>query len=62
MANRAIKRYEVYNLDLDKAYVITLRQANKLFGKAEFNEMIQGYLPSVVVTPLRPEISAKYGK
>jgi len=53
-ARRARKRFEVYNVDTGRVFTYTIRDANKIFGAAEFKEMLGGYLPNWVVTELKP--------
>tara|TARA_R110000823_G_scaffold219245_2_gene348214 strand:+ start:509 stop:703 length:195 start_codon:yes stop_codon:yes gene_type:complete len=44
-----MKRWEITFIDNGNTVVWSTRKANKYFGKAEFNEMRQGYAPHIVV-------------
>jgi len=44
-----MKVYEITSVDTGRTVQITQREAYKLFGKAQFVEMLMGYLPNLIV-------------
>jgi hypothetical protein len=44
--------YEIFNCDSGAFFTITKKKAEKIFGKAEFKEMVLGYFPNWVVTEI----------
>lgn len=49
-----MKLYEVYSVDSGKSHRYTQREAERLFGKIEFKEIVSGYLPNLVAVEVQP--------
>lgn len=49
------KKIELFNVDTGNVFYMTKKEAEKRFGKDEFDEMLKGYLPNWAVMGLDEE-------
>lgn len=47
-----MKKYEVTSVSTGETETVTKREGNKKYGRDEFKEMIQGYLPNYIVVEI----------
>ena len=46
------RKFEITWIEANETKIMTLKEANKEFGKSEFQEILGGYLPHIVVVEL----------
>jgi hypothetical protein len=46
-------KYQVTSLDTGKTFIMTLKECHAAFGKNEFKEILQGYLPNLIVVKIK---------
>lgn len=44
--------YEVTSVDTGKTLTLTLEQCHEMFGEAEFEEILAGYLPHIIAVKI----------
>jgi len=47
-----MKKYEVTNVDTGVTVVMTQSEAHEMFGRAEFKEILAGYLPHLIAVEI----------